>query len=202
MLERRQIIGLGTGRCGTESLSSLLTQDDCFVSHEQYQMDWHHNHHNLQNNLNLFRQRPESVVGDVAFWWLNYVPLVKAKFVCLKRDKSKTVRSFLKWFRNKDYWTSQANETDKVQKNDNYTVVFRSINTSFPKFPTLNVEHAINLYYDLYYTVASRFEKQLNNFRIFDMDYVLNTEDGQRDLFDWLDLPNHQAKEVHLNGCS
>ena len=69
------IIGLGTGRCGTQTFAKMFG-----LPHERY--------------------RPEDLKSDVAPYYLEGVEYINAHtealFVCLRRDKAATVNSFVR----------------------------------------------------------------------------------------------------------
>lgn len=117
IVDKRLIIGCGTGRCGTLSLSKLLNlQPDTDITHERfhigarfrpddeftYQLSYECNPHKLEHALKRLFERETSIVGDVAFYWINYIGVLLAlkpstKFICLKRNKHDVVESF--WMR-------------------------------------------------------------------------------------------------------
>lgn len=100
----RLVLGLGTGRCGSTTVTHLLgSAAGVCATHEnpplihwrpaQDQVDMH-----LRRFARLRRHFP--VVFDAAHWWLNAAPALLAacpdvRFVGLLRDAAATVRSFL-----------------------------------------------------------------------------------------------------------
>lgn len=179
VLDKKVIVGLGSGRCGTVSLQMLLNQHNADITHEYRQMPWKVDRDALQRNLNAFDKRYQPIVGDVSFWWLNYADEVRrqcnAKFVCLKRDRKDTIESYLYRFRTEDYWV----------KKDLYE--------SYPVFEGTSKAKALSIYYDLYYLIARK-QSENKDFRVYDMDSLLNKEETQRELFDWLELENHKTQ--------
>lgn len=186
MENKRVIIGLGSGRCGTSSLATLLNAqfDSCVTHEEGVPLPWNaidrHYHINRETILNY----PHKVTGDVAFWWLRYTGnLVKdfpnIKMVCLKRDKKDTVKSMIKCSNifGSNHYTSEFSgyyDHNKWPLDGPDATVMRSC---FPKY-NLPLEEAIGAFYDEYYMLAEKCEKALpDNFKIFPMDY-LNTQEG------------------------
>ena len=146
-------------------------------------MPWKPSIDALWTNFTCLKQRWQPIVGDIAFWWLNYIDAVdtaikNVKFVCLKRPKPDTIVSFLARFEHENYWTAGSAGHDK------------DLIGAFPQFE-LPKKEALSVYYDLYYRVVEQYAKK-DNFRIFNTYEVLNTEMGQRQLFEWLDLPDHK----------
>jgi uncharacterized membrane protein len=98
------IIGLGSGRCGTQTFAKMFD-----LPHEKY--------------------KPEELKSDVAPYYLDSIDYIneraKAKFVCLKRNKEDTVNSFVRnkvMSRNEaskyyDDYYKKAEEFDKKYSN-------------------------------------------------------------------------------------
>jgi len=185
--DKKVIIGLGSGRCGTVTLYKILNRYNADVSHEKMQMPWEFNLTELHHNIENMEHRYQPVVGDVACWWLNYVDYMKEnvkdiKFVCLKRNKQDTLNSFMERFKYEDYWTEKGMFPEYIDGIQTLTGVF-------PVLPLKDKRAALSFYYDLYYQIAE--EHVGNNFRIFDMWTLLNVKHQQQCLFDWLELPTH-----------
>lgn len=113
------------------------------------------------------------IMSDVGWYWLNYVPHIlgyhrETKFICLKRDKTQTINSFV------NYPPTKATE-------DSF---FYKIRKSLPE------------YYDKYYEVAENFERLYPDlFRIFDIN-TLNSYDGQNSILDFVGF--EQPKQFQL----
>jgi hypothetical protein len=72
----KYVIGIGTGRCGTKSLAALLNaQEDAFVTHERARETATHRPDLDELGRALAHVQGRSLVGDVAMWWLQSVPL-------------------------------------------------------------------------------------------------------------------------------
>lgn len=101
------IFGLGTGRCGTASLANLLnSQKDSHVWHENTGLHWWPvvaNYEITKERL-LERGKEFKYVGNVAYYWIQYIQHVvtdfhNPKFIYLWRDKEEVIESF--WARSK-----------------------------------------------------------------------------------------------------
>lgn len=93
---KKIIIGLGTGRCGTRSLTKLLNENGIPATHEKWRLVWKPD---KERCLRVLKKMVDAGESDVGFYWLNYVDIVlskypSTKFVCFKREKEKVLESF------------------------------------------------------------------------------------------------------------
>ena len=195
---RQVIIGLGSGRCGTMSLAHLFDiQDGCGCTHEEYNTDrlslrWKDDLFVLPYAVINLLLNYEETVGDVGWYWLNYVPFIvgyipNVRFVCLQRDRDETIDSYRR-------------------RRDNQIAMFGPDGANSPMFPmyqqydNIPPDEKLALYYDEYYAQAESHEKFYpNNFRIFSIEN-LNTEEGQKEILDFAGFKNHRYKVgVKLN---
>lgn len=139
------------------------------------------------------------LIGDIAFYYLSYVELIASsspnvQFVCLKRDKQKTVRSWLRQAR-VTRWPSKI-LADRIASLITREPYYTTRNfwvehdgskwlkdpvwdKCFPKFQADSVEGAVNQYWDYYYREAEALAERLpSRFMIIDTDR-LNTHEGQ-----------------------
>ena len=151
---QKVVIGLGTGRCGTTTLAHLLnSQDDCFCTHERYNTPRHRLGNqfrkiippNIERLLfySLTAMGMESVVGDVSGRWLDSVQSIMGydgfdvKFICLKRDKDKTIDSLSRvYFRPIEpeiYKAMEEYYDDYYSDSEEYALMYPE---SFAIFPT------------------------------------------------------------------
>ena len=85
MNSKKIVLGIGTGRCGTVSLSSLLNrQEKSFFSHElkikiksntdyNVPLPWEYNDIAFKSAWNSILNYNGKYVGDVSFFWLPYL---------------------------------------------------------------------------------------------------------------------------------
>lgn len=192
MKNKRIVIGLGTGRCGTDSFTRVLNeQKDVTAFHENFFLQWKgdivsavllYNH--------LLASRGSTIVADVAFYWINYahdlIPLIpNTKWVCLWRDREEVVDSFDKHSKLRNYWTSPMSEHwDEGLEN---CLDFMML--SFPKYD-LPKREAIGAYWDEYMRKAIRLEQRYPaHFMTIHMNDLLNTKEGMEKVFDFIHLP-------------
>lgn len=124
----------------------------------------------------LCKMKRVGMIGDIAFYYLSYVEAIAARnpnvrFVCLKRDKSATVRSWLRkseverwrskriadrigslitretYHESKNFW--MEHDGSKWQKDPIW-------DKCFPKFPGPTKQQAIEQYWDYYYEESER----------------------------------------------
>lgn len=189
-----KFIGCGTGRCGTTSISKLL--DNCVnfqCYHELKPLLHWYNDDLLDRKITWLtnKRKKEVGIGDVAFSYLPHIPALfrsipDLKVLCLKRDLNETVESFLNW-RHKENRFLLGDRNEHLYPN-------------FPKYAIPDRQKATEYYWLEYYRTAEEYEKEYNNFEIFPID-TLNTRKGQKEIFDYIELPNrnrvYMEKTIH-----
>jgi hypothetical protein len=175
------IIGLGSGRCGTVTLSTLLSNiQGINVKHELKSiLPWKGDVEVVRNKISQISKLEGNIVGDVAFYYLNYVlPILKChpkhniKFVCLRRNKAKTVESFYK------IWGVRHSgiEDKKWQK-------------ALPKYMWKCDKRSLRRYWEEYYKLAEQWQHRFSSsFKIFETDLVLNDKQEMSKLFDFVEI--------------
>lgn len=162
---------------------------------------------------NKLQQMPRvRLLGDIAFYYLNYVDVILArnsrvKFVCIKRDKAQTVASWLqkstikRW---RSLWLA-----DRLKALITRTPYTREYNywmehdgsvwqpdpvwdKTFPKFEAASKREAIERYWDNYYEKADRLAAaHPASFRIFDIASMSRPE-GQKAILSFVGLPENE----------
>jgi len=186
------VLGIGTGRSGSTSLTELLAaQSHARVTHEMPPiLYWDQNTSADAFHINRFKHllTQYSIVGDVAHWWLPKIEYViqsipSVRIVALKREKQETVDSFLKikggngkgainhWTpHNGDYWSKNIWDP------------------CYPKYTTTTLEDALGLYWEHYYLeVEKLLNKYPNNLQIYATD-SLSKADSQREILSFIGL--------------
>ena len=234
------VLGLGSGRTGTASLSYLISSQKgavCFHEMNPTGAVFDGNPQPILNGIREFQAilnggdrrllaldyaRPASVktyeqlqkmdainiIGDIAFYYLRYVEDILAinknvRFVCIKRDKAKTVGSWLKksaidrwpslWLadrlkalitrtpfhESKNFW--QVHDGTEFQLDPVW-------DKTFPKFEAASKKEAIEKYWDYYYAEAERLAaKYPEYFHIFPVEAMSNRE-GQLAILEFIGL--------------
>ena len=257
-VERKSVvIGLGSGRSGTASLTALLDQQAggicfhemnpsgaVFSGNSQPHINAIIEFQNLlrgsdSTRLSIDFSRPNSVetydklqgmsqinlIGDIAYYYLNYVEDLlqvapECTFICIRRDRAKTVASWLKkssirrwrslWLADKlkswltrtpfyteyNYW--QVHDGSHWKKDPVW-------DGTFPKFEANSKEEAIGMYWDYYYLEADRLQRKYpDSFRIFDVQ-ELSSPEGQKRILSFIGLAENRmvcTEELHLHRLS
>lgn len=157
----------------------------------------------------LKQGEPLSYIGDTGAYYLNYVEQIiahfpTARFICQRRDKAATVKSWYRKVTIKRHWARTLAERlaqvlfgRKYYEQENRWIahdgskwrVNKLWDKCFPKFETDDIEEAINLYWDYYYERAEAFAQQYpEQFLLIEIE-EFNSAPGQEKLLDFLDYP-------------
>lgn len=187
------VIGLGSGRCGTQSLAHLLDQQSAAkVYHERvdHQIRWHGSEQEIHTFLDEAVAQDEfQLIGDVAFYYLPYVEAILArqpnvKFICLQRDCKETVVSYLQKTSGRNHWMEHDGRSWQLSRWDD----------CYPKYAVPDKESALTLYWYDYYFTATRLQALYpQQFRIFPMT-ALNSKAGQHTILAFLGIPETQMR--------
>lgn len=99
-MNKKIVIGFGTGRCGTKSLAKFLDNQPGFdVTHEGIPLGWIPAFADPKIEIGNLVERDAEVVGDVGFYWVHYLWLIlkeypDAKAINLLRDDEEVIESF------------------------------------------------------------------------------------------------------------
>lgn len=188
-MSRVVVFGLGTGRCGTSSLASLLdAQAGAYVTHEMSPiLPWNVDAEAVESRVNALVDRGVDISGDVSSTYLPHVETIlsvfpSAKFVCLERPKAEVVESFSAKTGQRNHWMNHDGREwtpDPVW------------DPAFPKFAAKGKREAIEQYWDHYFAESRRLEREFPEaFRVFDLHRDLNSEDGVTSILDFVGVPN------------
>ena len=216
------VLGIGTGRCGTQSLMTFLNLQKVNTFHESILLPWAFDPVSL-NSLLVKLSKTSTIdypnVGEVNFSLLNYIePLLKSikienielgseqkyffptntavRVVCLRRDKAETIKSWMNNHKNFNFWSSADHECftqGLYLKND-------LLGNSFPKYD-LGKEAALTRFWDDYYLKATQLELIYPDFfKIFDMSEFFSDTSVQKILLDFLGIPvNKRFSDIFNN---
>ena len=185
------IFGLGTGRCGTVSLTSLFNcQDNVSAAHESVLCPWLFHDQSFQKNLIQMKNRSSSnnIVAEVGFYLLPYVERMielfpVTKFICLKRDKEETIISYMRKTIRRNHWTntSMKSELGGWQSHGIWDNCYPIYN--LPK------REAIGQYWEDYYQISYNLEKKYpNNFKVYNMLDILQNRDIQLKMLSFIGI--------------
>lgn len=257
LTQSKIVIGLGSGRSGTASLTSLIDRQNggiCFHEMNPSGAVFSGNPQPHLNAVSEFRailrggdrtrltidySRPASIatyqklqqmqqvniIGDIAFYYLNYVEELlgvapEIVFVCIKRNREETVSSWMKksavkrwpslwiadWLKSRltrtpfyteyNYW--QVHDGSQWKKDPVW-------DSCFPKFDAASKIEAIGMYWDYYYLEADRLQSMYpERFRVFDVQEFNNSE-GQKDILSFIGIASPaiiRSDEVHKHKSS
>ncbi len=200
---KRLIVGLGTGRCGTRSLSFFLNnQPDVRVLHEgmldgqQNIFAWQGDDDRILAWLRHLHAADQRFVGDIGMYFLPYVELLlenfpDSRFICMQREREQVVHSFLKHVPEKHHWFDHDGSHWQPSMWD----------ASFPSFDTPDKRACIGRYWDLYAAeierLARRHPRQLRCFAT----ESLNSQQGKAAILDFLGYQGRRrlAGSYHKN---
>lgn len=157
------IIGLGSGRCGTQSLAKFLN-----IPHQGRVYSW-------QGDDKIDFDFLAENGGDVGSYYLRYINQIvnhfgseRVRFVCLRRNMKDTVDSFQKLIK------------------DNKVDVFKQKFMPDIDEPNLSERQRLEIYYNLYYKTIIDFRVLgIKNIKIFDLDELNNPKNIKDFIGDW-----------------
>lgn len=155
MNNKQLIIGLGTGRCGTVSLSRLFSnQSNSFVSHERSRLPWNVDAAKYNTVFKNIHSTEHQYIGDVSFYNLPYVDSIicdypNVKFVVLRRNLTDTVKSYLKKTTGRNHWQQHGGKGFRLCPWDQ----------CYPKFEASSKQHALEQYWNLYYDTCEKIDQ-------------------------------------------
>jgi hypothetical protein len=187
------LLGLGTGRSGSTSLSYLLSaqHDTCFSHEHAPLIPWYAGERQLQFHLERMSllARMFGFVADVSHWWLPKLDAVIARFpnarvVVTRRDRAETMASFLAIKRG-----SRARPINHWMAHDGGQYLRNLWDVCYPKYKAGDLEEALGLYWDDYYQTAERMQaKYPENVRIFEVQ-ALSSPQGQHQMLQFWGYP-------------
>lgn len=198
------IIGLGTGRCGSVSLSLLLSQQQsCYISHENNRarlLPWvidskrfEKYYHDICN-----RDPQNNWHGDVAYYNLPYVRLYlernpETKFIVLRREKEQVVNSFCIKTEAKEKKWNHWQHIEQLPLNKKWF-------ETMPTYPNqLTKKEALNLYYDEYYKLCDMVIPERNRYDITTSDLNVRQECIKMLKFCGFDKPKWSKRHANSN---
>jgi len=189
------VIGLGTGRSGTVSMSRLLdAQTSSSVDHELLPLlPWTFDQAQINFRLGQFGNRPTRIVGDVAYYYLPYVRHIAARlpetgFVCMRREREAVIDSMMRKTRNDNLW---------VDHDGSEWTLNEVWDKTMPSYPPMPKREAIARYWDEYNSEALALSEELGDrFEIFDLESTFDDEAGIRRLLDHVGVERDEQNIV------
>ena len=191
-MKKQLIISIGTGRCGSVSLSKFLSfQKSTTLLHEgrlksqniRKLIKWENDDENLFKWLDfLLKLDNSSYVGDTGMYFLPYIEKIinvypDVKVIVMERDKIEVVESYLKKTSGRNHWYKHnGEEWDFDIKWD----------PCFPKYKYRNKEKALEEYWDDYYRTTSELTKKYpKNVKKWHIK-SFNTIKGKNEILDFI----------------
>ena len=191
-MNKQLIISIGTGRCGSVSLSKFLSaQESISVLHEgrldshkiRKLIRWGNDEKNLFEWLEFLLSLDENkFVGDTGMYYLPYIePIInkypQVKIIVMERDKEEVVKSYIKKTTGRNHWFDHdGKEWDKDDKWD----------PCYPKYDISNKEKALEKYWEDYKSQTDnlilKFPDKIKKWTI----QSLNTLNGKNEILNFL----------------
>lgn len=191
-MNKQLIISIGTGRCGSVSLSKFLSaQESISVLHEgrldshkiRKLIKWGNDEKNLFEWLEFLLSLDENkFVGDTGMYYLPYVEQIidkypEVKIIAMERDKEEVVKSYIKKTTGRNHWFDHdGKEWDKDDKWD----------PCYPKYDISNKEKALEKYWEDYKSQTDnlilKFPDKIKKWTI----QSLNTLNGKNEILNFL----------------
>ncbi len=182
-------IGIGTGRCGTQSLARIVAAcKKTVVSHENYKSDWYKAEAPIEKMIDAAKraQRNGSLFGEVSCHLLPHVPMIASKIpglkiIVMQRDMDGTVDSLLRWCKGRD----SVRPLEQIRLHNSEEGFERRLAGRFPLIDAADSKQAWEFYFQMYAS-AVEYIRETFPVKVMDMDELNGDLD---DLFDYLDIP-------------
>ena len=191
-MNKQLIISIGTGRCGSVSLSKFLSaQESISVLHEgrldslkiRKLIKWGNDEDNLFEWLEfLLSLKENKFVGDTGMYYLPYIEQIinrypQVKIIVMERDKEEVVKSYIKKTTGRNHWFDHdGKEWEKDDKWD----------PCYPKYDIINKEKALEKYWEDYKNQTDnlilKFPDKIKKWTI----QSLNTLNGKNEILNFL----------------
>lgn len=153
-----------------------------------------------KSKFQAIANRKAAVSGDIGIYHLNYIEHYvdwhdNIRIIALKRGKSETVESWLKWIGPKGHRWYNHNGKDPRW---NYS----PFDAYHPKYDIEDREEACRRYYDEYYIkVFTLFDKYSDIMRMYRMEDALNNLEVQAKMLEFVGIPKEEQKlqRMHIN---
>lgn len=151
--DKQLILGIGTGRCGTNSLAKFLHhQPDCFFTHEKHLIQWHWHREFPPDLFDDYNKIDRRIVGDVSLGMSNHGQKLllleeNAKLIVIERNRDECAKSLYFWTKGEDLEFWKKNPDKKDLHNDFWY-------NMFPTFEGKNKIDRIYQYIDLHRELA------------------------------------------------
>ena len=201
-MNKQLIISIGTGRSGSVSLSSFLSeQNNVLVLHEgrlekekiRKLIKWENDDTELFNWIEYLLNYDENLkfIGDTGMYFLPYIDKIihkypNVKIIGLEREKEDVVTSFLKKTEGRNHWYSH---------NGNGWEIDNRWDPCFPKYKIREKRKAIEKYYDDYVNTTNDLKLRYpNNIKIWNLS-SFNSSKTKNEILDFISYGNNRTIE-------
>lgn len=204
---RQLIIGCGTGRCGTVSLTRFLNnQEGVSILHEgvvngvtHHIVPWYEGEAQLWRWLEDLEKLTNGArwYGDVGPYFLPYVPKILQRYpltrvICLERGRRAVVKSYLEKTKGRNHWYLHKGTGWKEDP---------EWDIAFPVYAEPNKARALELYWNGYHAKALEYQALFpDNFMLLPTS-ALNLRGGRLKLLEFLGIhgANKLEGQFHAN---
>lgn len=188
---RTPFLGIGTGRCGTNSLSRIVgaCSNTC-VTHEKYGLFWYEITSDIGDLIRDMRASSKSGVlwGEVGQAVGPHVENIRSsvrgtKVVCLHRDKQETVQSFMDF---KSYLIRPSDKRHWAERSSMDNMSDRALfHKRFPLIDAWTVSQSYEFYWEVYEKLMEKIRDPVLHMNVEE----LNSDNRLVELFDFLEIP-------------
>ena len=189
---REPFVGVGTGRCGTNSLVEIVNAcDKTIATHEAYQMFWYETNKRVGDLIVDMHESQNGGIlrGEVSQACGPHVGSLRSSFkglkvVCLHRDRESTVESFM------NFGSNLIRPHDKKKWVDGTMGVGIRANAQrcFPLIDGIDARQAYGFYWDFYEALMERITEPVMHMQVDELSGDLDP------LFDFLEIPECDRK--------
>lgn len=205
---RHLVIGCGTGRCGTVSLTKFLDGlGDVSMIHEgvttqhgpHHLVPWYHGQAQLWSWLGELEKMSGDTpwYGDVGFYFLPYLPDIFERYpdahaICLERDRGQVVKSYLKKTDTRNHWYNHDGVGWEIDP---------EWDAMYPSYTEPDKARAIGLYWDQYHCTALEYAARFPDQFLLVPTQALNSAAGRRRILAFIGHDASAAAEgqFHFN---
>ena len=193
----RSFIGIGTGRCGTKSLTNIIKAcKNTRVSHEHFPSNWYAPGPNIGRLIIGMRsgKHPSfpttgrsTLIGEVSCALLPHVqairdPVPDLRVICLHRNREDVVKSFMSWM-----VPSNLRPSDRVLRAEKFSGTnIPDVVERFPVIDAATPEQAWGFYWEMAEKLMEAVKEPVKHVWMNSLndDYTLES------IFDFLEIPS------------
>ena len=200
---KKLIISIGTGRCGSVSLSKFLSSQKStnflhegrLESHDIRKLiKWENDDKSLFDWIDFLLKLDENrFIGDTGMYFLPYVEKIINKFpevriIVMERKKSEVVNSYVKKTIGRNHWLNHNGDVWEIDT---------KWDPCFPKYNIIDKQKALEKYWEEYKLETSKLIKKYpKNVKKWTVE-SFNTTDGKNKILDFINYD--LEREINKN---